>query len=96
MRVNDPPDWDKPVFLVVTIIAILLVSKIVFWVALGALAFGIGWYIKRSGEKGDIKGPVLLIVFALLVIPISYFIGYRVENIPLFNYTFNALASIFS
>jgi heme/copper-type cytochrome/quinol oxidase subunit 2 len=96
MRVNDPPDWDKPVFIVITIVAILLISKIVFWVALGTLIFSIGLYRKRKKAKGDLKGPILLIIFAMLVIPISYFIGYRVENIAVFNYTFNALTSLFS
>ncbi len=95
MRVNDPPDWDKPVFLVITVVAILLVSKIVFWVALGSLVMGAGLYLKRKNEKEDLKLPVLIILFSLLVIPISYFIGYRVENIEMFNYTFNALAGIF-
>lgn len=95
---REETDIDKPIFVVTVIISVLLISKIVFWIAIGTLIFGVGWYIKtRNAHNRKVTQNALLIVgISLTIIPISYFIGYKFENIEMFNAFVDVIGTFFS
>ena len=90
MKYDEPRDIDKPVFIVIVLLCVFLIAKILFWATIMTAIFGFGWYLKRR-KSGDIKGPAWIIITSLILIPLTYFIGFEFEHIPFFNYVFNQL-----
>ena len=91
---REDADWDKPIFLATVIICVMTVAKVVFWLDIGCLVMGTGLYLRlRRSEQA--KNLLLLIIVALLILPLSYFIGYRFENVAMFNDLYKMVLSVF-
>lgn len=85
-------DIDKPVMIVLVIISVIFLSKIVFWLSWCTLIFGVIFYLKTKGTS-HAKLALLIIGVSFALLPITYVIGYRIENVPMFNAAFDFLAN---
>jgi len=88
-------DLDKPIFTVMVILSVILISKIVFWISIGCLIAGIAWYVRARGTKQS-GMAFFMIAASLFLVPLTYIIGYRIESVPMFNIIFDYLAYFFA
>ena len=85
-------DIDKPIFIVMVILSVLLISKIVFFISIGCLVAGVIWYLRTKDSKQS-RMAMLMIGLSLFLVPVTYIIGYRIENVEMFHVVFDYLAS---
>ena len=93
MRPDDPYDMDRMIFAIILVFSVIFISKIVFWLSICSLVAGAAWYAKARGTKQE-RTALFVIAVSLALLPITYFIGYRIEGIPMFNAVFDFLASL--
>ncbi|HLC68028.1 MAG TPA: hypothetical protein VJI12_04075 [archaeon] len=91
-------DLDKPIFVVMVVLSVILISKIVFWISIGCFIAGVIWYTRARNTKQS-SHAFFMLAISLFLIPVTYLIGYRIENVPMFNIVFDYarsfLATIF-
>jgi len=95
-RQDNEKVWGFIVLAAIVFLLVIAIFKIIFWLAVVAILFGLGWiaYMLFEQDTDDIWIPLLVIVAGVFLSIIAYQIGYGLEQTPGGNQTIQLAKTI--